>query len=64
MVLAREMRDTGISAPIAKDPSMKIQGGRHAYPTSKSNEDRRNLDVVLRNGLAGGVAGCAVSLTT
>ncbi|KAL2702949.1 hypothetical protein AAEP93_007247 [Penicillium crustosum] len=53
------MRDTGISAPIAKDPSMKIQGGRHAYPTSKSNEDRRNLDVILRNGLAGGVAGCA-----
>lgn len=64
LVLTRTMRDTGISAPIAKDPSTKIEGSGYAYRTSKSNEDSRNLDVVLRNGLAGGVAGCAVSFTT
>lgn len=44
------MSGTGTSVPAAKD-------------ASKSNRDRRNLDVALRNGLAGGVAGCAVSLT-
>lgn len=58
------MSGTSISAPIAKDPSTKTESSRHVYPTSKSNDDSRNLDVVLRNGLAGGVAGCAVSLTT
>ncbi|KAJ5519661.1 hypothetical protein N7463_000114 [Penicillium fimorum] len=52
------MRDTGIGAPIAKDPT-KIASNHHVYRTSKSNQDTRNLDFILRNGLAGGVAGCA-----
>jgi solute carrier family 25 protein 16 len=46
-----------------KDPSTKIEGDCHVYRTSESNKDSRNLDFALRNGLAGGVAGCAVSLT-
>lgn len=58
------MSDTGISSPIAKDLSTKIEDKHHVHRTSKSNQDSRNLDFVLRNGLAGGVAGCAVSLTT
>ncbi|KAJ5956647.1 hypothetical protein N7501_010926 [Penicillium viridicatum] len=53
------MSGTSISAPIAKDPSTKTEGSRHVYRTSKPNEDSRNLNFVLRNGLAGGVAGCA-----
>ncbi|KAJ5360849.1 hypothetical protein N7517_010040 [Penicillium concentricum] len=52
------MRDTGISVPIATDPT-KIASNHLVYRTSKSNEDSRSLDFVLRNGLAGGVAGCA-----
>jgi hypothetical protein len=27
-----------------------------------NKEDSQNLDLIIRNGLAGGVAGCAVSL--
>ncbi|KAJ5480436.1 hypothetical protein N7530_005945 [Penicillium desertorum] len=42
-----------------KDPSTKIEGDCHVYRTSESNKDSRNLDFALRNGLAGGVAGCA-----
>lgn len=44
------MRGTGTSVPAAKD-------------VSKSDRDRQNLDVALKKGLAGGVAGCAVSFT-
>ncbi|KAJ5516268.1 hypothetical protein N7527_007828 [Penicillium freii] len=53
------MSGTSISAPIAKDPSTKTEGSRHVYRRSKTNEDSRNLNFILRNGLAGGVAGCA-----
>lgn len=58
------MSGTGISVPTAKDSSTTIEDSHHVYRTSKSNKDSRNLDIALRNGLAGGVAGCAVSLTT
>ncbi|KXG46509.1 Mitochondrial carrier protein [Penicillium griseofulvum] len=53
------MRDSGISPPIATDPLTKREGGHYGYRTPKSNEDSSNLDFALRNGLAGGVAGCA-----
>lgn len=53
------MNGTGISAPIKKEPSATIEGSHHVYGTSS-----RNLDFTLKNGLAGGVAGCAVSLST
>ncbi|KAJ5211245.1 Mitochondrial carrier protein [Penicillium cf. griseofulvum] len=53
------MKDTGISAPIATDLSTKTEGSHHVYRIPKSNEDSQNLDFALRNGLAGGVAGCA-----
>lgn len=43
------MGATDTSVPAAKD-------------SSKSNQGSRNLDVALKNGLAGGIAGCAVSL--
>jgi solute carrier family 25 protein 16 len=46
-----------------KDPRTKMEGNCHVYRTSESNNDSRNLDFALRNGLAGGVAGCVVSLT-
>ncbi|KAF3022216.1 hypothetical protein E8E15_004863 [Penicillium rubens] len=35
-----------------------MEGNCHVYRTSESNNDSRNLDFALRNGLAGGVAGC------
>ncbi|CAI7627360.1 unnamed protein product [Penicillium glandicola] len=53
------MSRTNISVPITKHPSTKIEDSHHVHRTSKSNKDTRNLDFILRNGLAGGIAGCA-----
>ncbi|KAL4913620.1 mitochondrial carrier domain-containing protein, partial [Aspergillus aurantiobrunneus] len=53
------MSDKGINVPFAKDASMTMEGSHHVDHASKSNQDSRNLDTVLQNGLAGGVAGCA-----
>ncbi|KAJ5155001.1 uncharacterized protein N7500_010440 [Penicillium coprophilum] len=52
------MRDTGISTPILKDLS-KIEGNHHVHRVSTSDVKNRNLEVILQNGVAGGVAGCA-----
>src|SRR5436190_8552763 len=46
------------------ESSTTIEGTQHVYRTSRSNKDTQNLDFIIRNGLAGGAAGCAVSLTT
>jgi hypothetical protein len=32
--------------------------------TNVNKDDSQNLDLIIRNGLAGGAAGCAVSLIT
>lgn len=64
LLVLETMSGKGIGVPIVKDSSTTIEGSHHVYCTSESNRDSRNLDFALRNGLAGGVAGCAVSLIT
>ena len=46
------------------ESSTTIEGTHHVYRTSRSNKDTQSLDFIIRNGLAGGAAGCVVSLTT
>jgi hypothetical protein len=58
------MSVTSINIPKAKESSTTIEGTHHVYHTLKSNGDSQNFDFIIRNGLAGGAAGCAVSLTT
>ncbi|KMU78446.1 mitochondrial coenzyme A transporter [Coccidioides immitis RMSCC 3703] len=53
-----------INVPKSKESSTAIEGTHHVSCTSTSNKDSQNLDFIIRNGLAGGAAGCAVSLTT
>lgn len=48
------MSGTHVNAPVPEDSSKTI----------KVYDNSRKLDFILRNGLAGGIAGCAVSLTT
>ncbi|KAJ5799056.1 uncharacterized protein N7518_001124 [Penicillium psychrosexuale] len=46
------MSGTHVSAPVPED-----------LKTMKVNENSRKLNIILRNGLAGGIAGCAQRIT-
>lgn len=48
---------------ISELKETSTEGTHEVHPTSKPNKDTKNWDLIIRNGLAGGAAGCTVSLT-
>lgn len=62
-LLEESIRDSrGASClPVIDDDSLEISG---ASRSETKRIDKKSMDYLIRSGVAGGVAGCAVSITT